>query len=281
VSALLLAIACASCGSGGDSPLVLYPNEAYKVYVGQAFQADLRSLTPDGGEAVDLGPRRRDITTVAAGASFLTDWFATLTAPYVTNARDGRTRSGLGDVLASVTWTVAPASLLAPAVPQVQVTAAYKRAEGKSPYETEDANALDVFGNGFDEARAGVDLWWGASAWKAGGNVTVLVPRERRYEEHTLGGARGARVTLTGGYGFGEAGKVIGGCVLERRGRKTDGGRPLAHSDEAANGVFAGGDAMIGERQAVRLTLARAAAFGANRNGVRSDAITVAWMGSL
>ncbi len=278
---LLAALACASCGSGGDSPLILYPNEAVKAYVGGSHQSGFKAVTASGAVGTDLGPASKDTLTVAAGATFLTDWFATVTVPRVTNARDGREKSGLGDPLAAVSWTALPASLLTPALPQVQLQLAYKRATSTSVYDSEDANWLDVYGTGFDEARAGVDVWWGAAAWKAGCAAVAILPRARSYDGKELAPGRGARVTVTGGYGFHEAGKIIAGAVVERRARRTSGGAARADSAEDANNAFLGGDAQITGTQSLRLTLTRAAAFGRSRNATAADGVTLAWMGAL
>lgn len=281
MSALLLALACASCGSGGDSPLILYPNEPYKVYAAAAFQAGFKTVTANGEARDDIGPAQRDTVTIAGGTTFLTDWFATLTVPYVTNARDGERRSGTGDPLLSLTWTVLPASILAPVQPQVQVTVAYKRSVSRSIYNADDPHLLDVYGTGFDEARAGVDLWWGASAWKAGCAAVALWPRERVYEGQELSPGKGVRATVTGGYGFYSAGKLIAGAVVERHGRRTSDGQAMPDSEEASNNIFVGGDAMINETQSVRVTLTRAAAFGRNQNATAVNGVTLAWMGAL
>ena len=88
-------------------------------------------------------------------------------------------------------------------------------------------------------------------------------------------------MTITGGYGFQEAGKLVAGIVVERRGRRTSDGTAVADSEEDANNVFFGGDAALSERQSLRLTLMRAAAFGRNRNATEANGATLAWMGTL
>lgn len=279
--ATLLVLGCASCGSGGDSPLILYPNERAKAYIGETHQQGFRTVTSTGAVGSDMGPQARDTLTFAGGATFLTDGFATVTVPYVTNARDGRSVSGTGDPLVSTSWTVLPASMLTPAKPQVQVLAAYKRAVSRSAHNTKDDNLLDAIGSGFDEARTGVDFWWGASTWKAGFAAVAMMPTARTYDGVTIKPGNAVRGTVTTGYGFGEAGKAIVGAVVQRHGLITVDGTQPKSSAMATNNLFVGADAMVSARQTLRLTLTRAAAFGKNRNATEASGVTVAWMGAL
>ena len=45
------ALACASCGSGGDDPLILYPWEDFKIYAGFARSEGFTLLDAAGRES--------------------------------------------------------------------------------------------------------------------------------------------------------------------------------------------------------------------------------------
>lgn len=276
----LIVAACASCGSGGDAPLVLYPNETVKAYLGLSRQDDFSVVDGDGARGSEMGPESKATVVAAFGATFLTDGFATLTVPRVENARDGRSASGIGDPLLSVHWTVVPSSMLAPEKPQLQVFLARKQAVGKSVYEAEDESWLDVFGGGFDESRVGADLWWGSSTMKAGLATTLLYPHAREIDGVERRPGRGARATATVGYGFGDRGKVIAGTMIERRGKRAAAAASIDGSETADNAVFIGGDVKVTAMQSMRLTLSRSAAYGLNRNASSARGVTLAWLGA-
>ncbi len=276
----MIVTACASCGSGGDAPLVLYPNETVKAYFALTRQDDFSVVDGAGVRGAEIGPQTKQTAVAAVGATFLTDGFATLTLPRVENARDGRSDSGVGDPLLSVHWTIVQPSMLSPKKPQVQVFAAHKKAVGRSVYEAEDVSWLDVFGGGFDESRVGADLWWGSSTVKAGIAATVLSPHAREIDGVERRPGRGARATATVGYAFGELGKVVAGTTVERRGKREAGGEAIKGSETVDNAVFLGGDVMVTATQAVRLTVSRSAAYGRNRNASSARGVTLAWLGA-
>lgn len=275
------ALACASCGSGGDSPLVLYPNEKVKAYVGTTRQGGFKTVTADGRVGSDLGPKTKDTVVAAVGASFLTDWFATITVPHVTNEREGRSRSGFGDPLLSLTWTVVPASLARPAMPQVQLSAAQKRAISTSVENSDDDNFLDVYGSGFDESRLGADFWWGSETVKAGFAVVGSHSYSHAYGGESRAPGNGVRLTATTGYGFGDMGKLVVGAIEERDGERTQADASIKDSDVVTNSLFASADAMIAKTQMLRLSFTKLGAFGKNKNTNIAQAVTFAWMGSL
>ncbi len=275
-----LILACASCGSGGDSPLILYPNESFKTYVGANRQTNLETVYPDGAIGKDAGPDRKETVTVAAGVTFLTDFFATLTVPQVSNFRGGERRTGFGDWAVEGRWTAIPTSMLTPLKPQVQVISGYKSGTAPSIHETEHAHQLDVRGTGFPEAKLGADFWWGQQAWKFGFAEVLGFAQEKRHLGMRMHPGHMARTTLAAGYG-GNAGKVMLGTNLLYRQRRTLEGDEIDDSETVDHGLFASGDLMVAGTNSVRLTLARSSAFGQNRNTFRSRSVTLAVMGSL
>lgn len=275
------ALACASCGSGGDSPLILYPNESYKAYLGMTRQSGFETVYEDGKVGAESGPTQRVTAVAAIGKTFHPDFFATLTAPYVTNSRDGTSKSGVGDPLVSVHWTVLPASVLATNRPQIQVIGAYKRASGRSVLESEDLYGLDVFGSGYDEARLGTDVWWGNGSIKGGGAHVMSIPRAREIQGAKRSPGMGQRTTATLGYGWSDMGKVLVGLTRDARDAQEVDGEEIANSESRNHSVFLTGDAKVGMRGMGRLTVARSAVIGQNKNTARALSFTMSYMVSM
>ncbi len=280
MSLAALIIACASCGSGGDSPLILYPNEGFKAYLGASRQTDLEAVYPNGEIGKDNGPDRKDVVSAAAGATFLTDFFATLTVPQITNWRAGEHRTGTGDWAVEGRWTALPATMISPFRPQVQVIAGYKSGNAPSIHETKHAHQLDVMGTGFPEAKLGADLWWGQDAFKFGLAEVFGFAQEKDHLGMAMHPGHMSRTTLTAGYGS-NAGKVMLGTNLLHRAQRTIDGERLDDSETLDHGVYVAGDLMVVAAASMRLSFARTAAFGQNRNTVRSRSVTLAVMGSL
>jgi hypothetical protein len=287
LSALLLvqaggrALACASCGAGGDSPLVLYPNERVKAYAGWTRAGGLADVLPDGTSAPDGGATSRDTVTVAAGASFLTDYFATVTGSYVINEREGRSVSGPGDPQVEARWTALPPTLLDPRRPQVQVLAGYRRAAGVSAFGSRDPDQLDVTSLGYDEARGGVDVFWGGAAVKGGVAASERFPRPYNADGVATQPGRAARSIATIAYQGSEGVKVSAGAVLDARERRRDAGQTVPDSEEIEHDLFLTADWQAEPRLDVRLAVARTAAFGENKNAGRATSVTMALMGAL
>lgn len=275
-----LILACASCGSGGDSPLILYPNEAYKGYLGATRQTHLETVYSDGDVGKDAGPDRKDVVTTAAGLTFLTDFFATLTVPQVTNYRGGEHRTGLGDWTLEGRWAALPASMLRPSLPQIQVIAGYKAGTAPSIHETEHVHQLDVLGTGFPELKLGADFWWGQDALKFGFAEVIGFARPKTHLGMAMHPGHMSRSTATAGYGS-QMGKVmVGTNLLYREKRRVDGDR-IEDSETLDHGLFASGDLMMTASSSVRLTVAKSSAFGQNRNSFGARSVTLAVMGSL
>lgn len=272
------AYACASCGSGGDDPLVLYPNEETKAYVGLSRATAFKNVGP-GGEVVTAGgPATKDTTTVAVGRAISRRAFATVTLPYVRNARDGDSESGMGDPSVAARYTAVLPTLAEPALPQVQLVAGYKHAQAKSIHDTEDPRTLlDVFGTGFSEAKAGVDVWYGNYAAKAGVAVTALFPQERTFDGTRYQPGDGVRATASAGYGWTARAKTTVGANREQRRALRLDGEEQADSGQLVHSAFLTQDLMPGPLDDVKLTLSRQAAFGRNVNTARSTSVSLAY----
>lgn len=270
-------LACASCGSGGDDPLILYPWEKWKVYAGFGLTNDFTPIDAYGEKGRELAPDARNTTTVSFGKTFSHRSFATVTAPYIVNKRGAYQRSGWGDPMFTTRYTLVQQDISDELIPQVQVIAAAKVGQATSVYDYRDPARLDVFGSGVPEWRAGIDVWNGIFDWKAGVAQTVTGPlSSRRTEFGVVRNGVTFRSTATAGYGWGDRGKVLAGLNREQTTKKLINGEPQANSAIISNSAFISADAKIEHRSSIRLTVSRSAAFGRNQNTSRSDTVTVA-----
>jgi hypothetical protein len=282
VSAMLLAatdvLACASCGSGGDDPLMLYPWETWKVYAGFAKTDGFTPINASGDIGREFGPEARNTTTVSLGHSFSHRTFATLTAPYIVNRRGPYERSGWGDPMLTGRYTLVQQDISEDWQPQVQVIAAVRAGAATSKYDSEDLAKLDIFGTGVPEWRFGVDVWHGITNVKAGLAQTVTGPLSSKKTEYgVIRTGFTYRSTATVGYGWGDRGKVMAGLNREQTTAYQLDHVRQANSDTLAHSAFVSADAKVEHHASVRVTASRAAAFARNKNTSRSDSVSVAF----
>jgi len=272
-------MACASCGSGGDDPLILYPWEQWKIYTGLGRTSAFTPIDAAGRSGRELSPDARNTTTVSMGKTLSNRSFVTVTAPYIVNKRGAYQRSGWGDPMVTARYTLVTQDISQEWIPQVQVLAATKAGSATSVFDYLDPARLDVFGSGVPEWRAGVDIWHAMFDWKAGFAQTVTGPLSSRKTE--FGEVRNGvtyRSTATVGYGWGDFGKLLVGVNREQTTKKSLDGATQADSDVVGQSAFLSADAKIEHHSSVRLTLSKTAAFGLNKNTSRSEAVTVAVM---
>lgn len=279
VLAFVTTLACASCGSGGDDPLILYPNESSKAYVGMTRSGGFRTLGSEGDDSAAAGPTTKDTLTLSVGKSLSPTAFVTLTTPYVRNQRDGQTQGSLGDPSFAGRWTVVMPNIAQPWRPQVQVLASHKLGEARSLRETQSpGDLLDVFGTGFPEWRAGVDIWYGISAVKFGAAVVAAYPEARRYGEHRYQPGSAVRTTVTLGSAWTPMFKTTAGINREERAAFLIDEELQPRSEQLNHAAFINQDAMLSPFDTVRLGCSRQAAFATNRNTARATNISLAYM---
>ena len=265
--------ACASCSSGGDEPLVLYPNEAWKLYLGLARQGAYRYLQADGQVGWQDGPQHQDSLTLAVGRGLTRAIFVTVTAPMLRQTGAAGAAWGLGDLSLNARWTLLPQTFVAPWRPQLQLSSGY-RLPTASLWSWRQAD----LGMAAAEARLGTDLWWGMHAWQAGSAAWLLLPHPYVTGQGRVQPGMGLRLLATVAYRV-PLGRLGLGLVHERRGRLRAEGRLVAGSQVQQNALFATLEAQIGGGQAVRLMVSRSAVF-LSRNARQSTAITLAWIGA-
>ena len=175
-------LACASCGSGGDDPLVLYPFEQVKTYIGFTNASNFRNIDQTGAEASAGGPTSKRTMIGAVGYGISPRSFVTATVPYIHNVRKETSHSRLGDISVSGRYALLLQSIDQPLIPQVQLLFGYKSATGRSLHESKDFKTLiDVSGTGFQELRSGVDVWFGMTDLKPGVSHSYAMPLKRDF----------------------------------------------------------------------------------------------------
>lgn len=274
--------ACASCGSGGDDPLILYPNESLKFYLGLSQLSDFHNVDPDGSLSTAGGPSSKETLTLSGGYAISPRAFVTLTAPYIRNSLDGDSRSAFGDPSLAGRYSVVMQSLAQPWVPQVQLIAGYKHAQARSLRESNEMKTLiDVFGNGFSEAKMGVDVWYGMAAVKFGAAHTVSKPLKRDFDDVTYEPGLVQRSTTSLGYLWAESWKTTIGMSRELRGALKVDGASQPNSQQQNNSAFLNLDVMTSALDSVRLSYARQAFAFRNQNTTSSRSVSMAYMRTL
>lgn len=275
-------LACASCGSGGDDPLIMYPSENWKAYVSLARTGEIESLDTQGDPLAGYGPTVRNTTTVAVGHTFSPSLFATATAPYIVNRRNEYDRSAWGDPMLTMRYTAVQQTLASDLIPQVQLLAGYRTGQATSKFDQTDPAQLDVFGSGIPEARVGLDVWHGMTDWKGGFAQTMVVPLGDR--DSVMGKVQPGytfRSTATFGYSWLDDYKILAGITREQTTRTKIEGELINNSDVLSHGTFMTADARVERNSNVRLTWTRASSVFINKNGTRSQTISMAVMRSF
>ncbi len=271
------ALACASCGSGGDDPLVLYPNHDWRFHLGVTRAFGFRTVKADGSLGSEAAPRFKDALTLAVGKALRSDAALTLVVPYLQNWRDGRYKRSFGDPLVTLRWTVLAQDISEPWIPQAQLILAHRFAQARAPQEAQNGYLLDAFGQGVPESKLGIDIFNGMSDLKAGVAFSALFPGERHLAGRSYSPGFGTRTTFTLGYGRAGWGKALLGVTRETRREKRLDGAEVPASRVVDNGLFATVDAEVTNLHMARVTWARRSAIARNKNGSRNDAFTVAW----
>lgn len=283
------ALACASCGSGSGSPLVLFPNESWKVYAGAGFASGFVTISPSGTATEDKSFSLQATATVAVGYAFNRRSFLTLTTPLVYNQAsepDERSHAGLGDPSVHLRYALVEGDFTDPWVPQVQAVAGHRFAVGTSIRDAAGtSDVVKVTGSGTNETELGVDIWSGFTLIKWGLGHSVLFPQGRTFAGNThFEPGLGQQSVATIGISQDGLGKVIAGVTrLEREPIRVNGDE-VTGSLTRDHGVFVTSEFWYAPLRTLRLTLTRTGlgskALGTVNTGGRTT-ITLAWMAAL
>lgn len=275
-------MACASCPCGSEKPMILTPAEEWKLYLGLARNGAYRNIDSNGLELKETGPDVKVTLTSTLGKSINNRAFLSVTVPFLINTKDGRSKSGVGDISMGGRYTLLFQSFIEPWIPQIQLLGSYKYARAKSVYDSEDQDRMDVFGGGMSEYEAGVDVWFGMYDAKVGFSQTFGFPQVRTFADVEIAPGRVSRTTVTLGYGIDPYGTVLGGVNREaKREIRTD-GIEIFDSNQISHSPFLTYEAKLSDVDTVRATwLKQAEAHFVNKNVTRSTGVTLAYLRSF
>lgn len=270
---------CASCGSGGDDPLILYPNEWLKVFLGLSQISHFKNVDPDGSTSTAGGPEVKQNMTTAVGYGFSPRSFTTLTLPYMRNVLGDRAQTSFGDPSIAGRYSVILQSIDEPMIPQVQVLVGYKHAVARSLRESKELKTLlDVFGTGFSEMKLGIDIWFGITRLKPGVSHSYSLPLKRSFDGLTYEPGLVSRTTISLGYNWLDQWKMTAGINRDqRRALKID-GIEQKNSAQLNHSVFLTSDFMLTSEDSVRASVSRQAALANNYSTSMSDTVAAAYM---
>lgn len=267
-------LACASCGSGSGSPLILYPNEKVKAYFGLSRQSSIESIGHDGRILTSAEPETRSMLTLAAGARVSSRISVVVAQPYVRNQAGTTAKTDFGDPYLESRATVNEGAWDRPHVPQVQVILGHKFSLASPIFETEDARQLDVFGNGFDESTAGIDIWWNMLGIKPGLAVISSKSWKRTYSGIEIERGLRSQAVLGIGGAMMESWHLNGGIRVEVKAKNRNDGKVIDESDSRQNDIFAS-CRWSNKSQEVKVSLYSTGVGSQNKNAVRSRIVTM------
>ncbi|MEY2987877.1 MAG: hypothetical protein RJB13_1398 [Pseudomonadota bacterium] len=268
--------ACASCGSGSDDPLILWPNETFKSYIGFSTSGRYKTVDPNGKFGTESGPTDRDSLTLAVAHALRSDLFFSWTMPFMQNRLAGSSLRSLGDPMAAVRWSWLLPEFSEPWRPQVQVMASHKFVQSRSLQESDRPDLLDAFGTGIPETKVGVDAFWGMHQLKGGFAWAMLFPEERALGRAIVFPGNGIRTTLTVGHALGEKNKIIGGVVREARQQRRTDGQLIARSESVSHSGFVTFDVSLLDSSTLRLSFSDRGRLFENKNMIASQSWSAA-----
>lgn len=270
------AAGCASCGSGSGSPLVLYPNEGAKAYLGLSDQSMIESIGADGQVSRSIQPERKSSLTVAAGFRPFSRLSLVFTQPYQRNTAASRSMTAAADPSIEARWTVAQGAWDRPLIPQVQMIAAHKISMARSIHRTADPRLIDVFGNGFDESTIGADAWWNMVPLKPGIAVMGSHSWARSYGGIEIRRGIRTQIVLGIGHTFLETMHLNGGFRVEFKAKDENDGRVIGDSEGRQNDAFFSCRHSSGLHE-IKASIYATGLGGGNKNALRSRSMTVGY----
>lgn len=272
------ALACASCGSGSDDPLILWPSEQLKTYIGFSSSGGFEVVGAQGERGTEAGPTARDSLTMAVGKALREDLFATITTGVQQNRKSVSSLRSVADPMIAARWSWLMPDFTEPLRPQIQLMGSYKFAQSRSLQETQRLDLLDAFGTGIPETKLGLDVFWGMGLLKGGFALATLFPEERKLGSSVVFPGNALRFTGTFGMAIDGASKVLVGTVLEKREQRRDNGLRIVGSEVISTSIFLTGDWGFTQSQTLRVSITDKGSLGSNRNMIASRSASVAWL---
>jgi hypothetical protein len=272
--------ACASCGSSGDDPLVLFPNEVYKLLIQTSKGMEYSNIDEKGTLRTSGGTETKLQTTASFGASLSRKAFFTITKSFIENRRGDRKKSGFGDWSFSGRYSLTMLSIDDDWSPQIQWLYGYKHSTSQSTKTSRDPYLLDVFGNGFSELKTGIDVWWGQWVVKPGLAFALVKPLSRSVAGTQYTPALVFRTTGSVSYLQPVNVKWVAGVTSEKKENvKVEGAGDLPRS--TTHSFFLTAETMVTDSDTIRLTYAETGTIGKNINTFSSKNVSVSYMHSF
>ncbi len=268
---------CASCGSGGDDPLILYPNENWKIYSALLKTSGFRLVKIDGEYGEQIGPDTKYQAQVSFGKRWTGNLFTTIFIPFVRNQFQGESVQGFGDPVLSARYTLFQQDFTQEYLPQIQILGAFNRSMSRSITESRDDNLLDIFGSGYSQFKTGVDIWWGLTAVQFGTAYVRGYSFPKTDSEIILQPGLEHRLTATIGQSFSNFGKYSLGINRLWNDKVKLDGEEVSSSEKNNYSSFTTLDFFLDESSTVRLSASKQGGFLRNYLVYRNstDSITL------
>lgn len=276
------ALACASCGSGGDAAVSLCPFETWKFSLAASRMGGFKNVDHSGNRSkATFAPKYKDALTLAVGHLFLPELYGSVSMASLQNVGDGRVKRGFSDPSAQATYVALMQRMDAEWIPQIKLSAGYKPQVATSVLDSEDDELLDIFGSGFNETKLDAELWWGMSAVKYSLSQAVVFSSPRTIDGVKLEPAALLRTSLATGIGFDTFGDIMIGALRESRGERKQDGTIVTNSDELNHSVYLTASYKFDPMSSVKVTLTRRAAFLSNKNTTEMSGASLAYLQSF
>lgn len=276
------ALACASCGSGGGDPLILYPNEDLKIFSSFGMQKITREVSTESKRGEVFGPDTKYPLVLSLGARLHTRSFVTLTSGYQFNVKKDRSGQGALDPSLLVRYTAVSQSFDEPWIPQIQGLLGYKLSTGRSIHTSRDKDLVDITSTGFDEGKIGIDLWHGMFDVKGGLAFLGILPQPRTESDGSKNEAGPIqRWTITGAYQLSDALKLTAGLNRQSSGKRRYENQSVDNSETLDHSGFLNMDFMGYDTQTVRLGATKTALLSGDRLTTEAYSLSLAFLFTL
>ncbi len=274
-------LACSSCGSGGDDPLILYPSDNTRLYLGATRTDFQQNISPSGDYLRVTGIRQQEKLLLSVGQRISSKSFFAISVPQVTNYGKTSSETGVGDPALAFRYTAVRQNFLDPIIPQVQILAGFTPSYAKSVQNAEDQREyLDAFGTGHSTMRLGLDIWSGMALFNYGIGINYLYPFARTYNEIEMKPGNTLQTNATVGIFYKKA-RFVTGFVRSQSQERREDGEVIADSEKIQHNLFYTLSYRPEATHEGRITLVDAGRVFQNKNTTRNNIVTAAYIYSL
>jgi len=276
------AVACASCGSGGGDPLILYPNEDLKFYFSLGHQKVEKEVSAASKRDDVYGPKQKTNALLSLGLRLHYDLFTTFTTGLQFNQREGHKGQGVVDPSLLFRYTIVNQTFEKPWYPQIQGVLGYKHAQGTSIHSSKEPDLVDVTSSGYSDIKIGFDVWYGMHDIRGGIAYLRLISLPRKESDGSKNeNGLTHRWTATLGYQLSAMFKVTGGLNRQTTEARRYQGSLVDDSEIQDHSAFVNLDFMGYESQSVRLGYVQSALLPTDRLTTQTQSMTLAFLFSL